>query len=192
MTTTVSPSASAVARDPICGMTLDINDAFGTRTTDGITYAFCSTACLKAFERQGATAGDHVAQTATAAGPASSASGSARIITGEQILPVIGMTCASCVRRVEKAIGAVPGIDSVEVNFATERAVANTAAARCYCFLFRASRSWRGCSHLRRLVPLRRGAKANARIGGGHRRAYHRLSLRARAGDTHRRRCSES
>jgi Cu+-exporting ATPase len=33
-----------------------------------------------------------------------------------------GMTCASCVRRVEKAIGTVPGIASVTVNLATERA----------------------------------------------------------------------
>jgi Cu+-exporting ATPase len=33
-----------------------------------------------------------------------------------------GMTCASCVRRVEKAIAAVPGVTSANVNLATERA----------------------------------------------------------------------
>lgn len=33
-----------------------------------------------------------------------------------------GMTCASCVRRVEKAISAVPGVASANVNLATERA----------------------------------------------------------------------
>ncbi|HEV7371373.1 heavy metal translocating P-type ATPase [Arenibaculum sp.] len=33
-----------------------------------------------------------------------------------------GMTCASCVRRVEKAISAVPGVVDVSVNLATERA----------------------------------------------------------------------
>ena len=33
-----------------------------------------------------------------------------------------GMTCASCVRRVEKAISAVPGVTSANVNLATERA----------------------------------------------------------------------
>jgi P-type Cu+ transporter len=33
-----------------------------------------------------------------------------------------GMTCASCVRRVEKAIRAVPGVADVAVNLATERA----------------------------------------------------------------------
>jgi Cu+-exporting ATPase len=37
-------------------------------------------------------------------------------------LAVEGMTCASCVRRVEKALGKVPGVASVAVNLATERA----------------------------------------------------------------------
>ncbi|UDF04071.1 heavy metal translocating P-type ATPase [Asticcacaulis sp. AND118] len=37
-------------------------------------------------------------------------------------LPVEGMTCASCVGRVEKALKAVPGVETVSVNLATERA----------------------------------------------------------------------
>lgn len=37
-------------------------------------------------------------------------------------IPVEGMTCASCVSRVEKAIRAVPGVTSASVNLATERA----------------------------------------------------------------------
>ncbi|HSK40327.1 MAG TPA: copper ion binding protein, partial [Arenibaculum sp.] len=40
----------------------------------------------------------------------------------EMDLEIGGMTCASCVRRVEKAIAAVPGVASVSVNLATERA----------------------------------------------------------------------
>ncbi|HEX9739223.1 MAG TPA: copper ion binding protein, partial [Ignavibacteriaceae bacterium] len=36
-------------------------------------------------------------------------------------LPVEGMTCASCVARVEKALSKVDGIDDVSVNFATEK-----------------------------------------------------------------------
>ncbi|MBP2236738.1 Cu+-exporting ATPase [Sinorhizobium kostiense] len=35
---------------------------------------------------------------------------------------VVGMSCASCVSRVERAIGAVPGVKSASVNLATERA----------------------------------------------------------------------
>lgn len=38
------------------------------------------------------------------------------------VLPIEGMTCASCVGRVERAIRAVPGVSDVSVNLATERA----------------------------------------------------------------------
>ena len=37
-------------------------------------------------------------------------------------LPVTGMTCASCVRRVEKALAGVPGVREATVNLATEKA----------------------------------------------------------------------
>lgn len=37
-------------------------------------------------------------------------------------LKIEGMTCASCVRRVEKALAKVPGVSGAAVNFATERA----------------------------------------------------------------------
>lgn len=43
-----------------------------------------------------------------------------RLETSE--IDIEGMTCASCVRRVEKALGAVPGVTSASVNLATERA----------------------------------------------------------------------
>ncbi|MFL5189562.1 MAG: heavy metal translocating P-type ATPase [Microvirga sp.] len=37
-------------------------------------------------------------------------------------LKIDGMTCASCVNRVEKALGRVPGVENASVNLATERA----------------------------------------------------------------------
>jgi P-type Cu+ transporter len=37
-------------------------------------------------------------------------------------LPIAGMTCASCVARVERALAAVPGVASASVNLATEKA----------------------------------------------------------------------
>lgn len=37
-------------------------------------------------------------------------------------IPVLGMTCASCVGRVEKAISALPGVAKATVNLAAERA----------------------------------------------------------------------
>ena len=37
-------------------------------------------------------------------------------------LQVTGMTCASCVLRVEKTLKAVPGVQAASVNLATEEA----------------------------------------------------------------------
>ncbi|RZT38349.1 heavy metal translocating P-type ATPase [Cupriavidus agavae] len=42
--------------------------------------------------------------------------------SSEWRLPVEGMTCASCVRRVETALARVPGVREVAVNLATEQA----------------------------------------------------------------------
>ncbi|SAK77963.1 cation-transporting ATPase membrane protein [Caballeronia glebae] len=44
-------------------------------------------------------------------------------------LAVSGMTCASCVARVEKVLKRVPGVESVAVNLATEKATVHASAA---------------------------------------------------------------
>ena len=51
--------------------------------------------------------------------------------TRELTLDIGGMTCASCVRRVEKALAKVDGVEQASVNLATERAtvVADPATA---------------------------------------------------------------
>ncbi len=45
---------------------------------------------------------------------------SSNIATSDLLIE--GMTCASCVGRVEKALSAVPGVIDAQVNLATERA----------------------------------------------------------------------
>ncbi len=45
-----------------------------------------------------------------------------RSATREVIVPVTGMTCASCVRRVERALTKVEGVRDAAVNLATEKA----------------------------------------------------------------------
>ncbi|NWG73719.1 MAG: copper ion binding protein, partial [Rubrivivax sp.] len=47
--------------------------------------------------------------------------------TAEVRLPVQGMTCASCVGRVEKALLAVGGVGAASVNLATETATVQAA-----------------------------------------------------------------
>ena len=44
------------------------------------------------------------------------------IVLKEWRFPVEGMTCASCVARVEKALAGTPGVEDASVNFATEQA----------------------------------------------------------------------
>ena len=46
----------------------------------------------------------------------------AKPVADELSLPIEGMTCASCVMRVEKALGKVPGVHKASVNLATEQA----------------------------------------------------------------------
>ncbi len=43
-------------------------------------------------------------------------------------LPIEGMTCASCVARVERALAKVPGVSTASVNLATERAEVQLAS----------------------------------------------------------------
>ena len=40
----------------------------------------------------------------------------------EVIIPIGGMTCASCVKAVERAVKKLDGVESVQVNLATEKA----------------------------------------------------------------------
>jgi len=44
------------------------------------------------------------------------------VATRKSIFPVSGMTCASCVARVEEALSSVPGVISASVNLASEKA----------------------------------------------------------------------
>ena len=45
-------------------------------------------------------------------------------------MPITGMTCASCVRRVEKALAKVDGVAEANVNLATERATVSYDSAK--------------------------------------------------------------
>jgi Cu+-exporting ATPase len=70
-----------------------------------------------AVEKAGYGVGDMPPGPAAApVAPAGSATG------GELVLPIGGMTCASCVRRIEKALNRVEGVREASVNLATEKA----------------------------------------------------------------------
>ncbi|MFN3363417.1 MAG: heavy metal translocating P-type ATPase, partial [Allorhizobium sp.] len=50
--------------------------------------------------------------------------------TSQFDIPVAGMSCASCVGRVERAVATVDGVDAVAVNLATERAVVTVPSGK--------------------------------------------------------------
>lgn len=52
------------------------------------------------------------------------------VALNEITLGVRGMTCASCVRRVERALGKLPGVQAATVNLATEQAKVSFSPAR--------------------------------------------------------------
>ena len=75
--------------------------------------------------------------------------------TEEVDLAITGMTCASCVRRVEKVLGAVPGVADVSVNLATERAHVVTGAHPDVAALKRAvEKAGYGATEVVRTAPV--------------------------------------
>jgi len=47
----------------------------------------------------------------------------------QQTYIVSGMTCAACVRHVEKALASMPGVSAVSVNLATSRVMVEGTAS---------------------------------------------------------------
>lgn len=95
------------------------------------------TALLDSFrdsEYSAALAEEDGCPIAPAAAPASSPGGTSALPRTESPgakhiqLQIEGMTCASCVSRVERALASTPGVASARVNFATERASVEIAA----------------------------------------------------------------
>ncbi|MCL2009089.1 MAG: heavy metal translocating P-type ATPase [Synergistaceae bacterium] len=54
-------------------------------------------------------------------------------------IPIVGMTCAACVSRVEKAVSQIEGVLSVSVNFATEKANVSYDPQKAKLFSIRAA-----------------------------------------------------
>jgi len=104
---------------PITGMTCASCVARVERAVakvDGVDGAAVNLATEKAtvtFDPDAVSAGDLVAAVEGAG---------YGVVTAQETLPIIGMTCASCVARVEKALRDPPGVLKADVNLATEKA----------------------------------------------------------------------
>ena len=113
-------------KDPVCGMEIKASEAAGQREFQGETFYFCSESCLAQFEAKPA----QYATTSTAEAssveqtPEPAAASSTDSADGNERcdLPILGMHCAACATRIEKALNKAPGVRSAGVNYATGRA----------------------------------------------------------------------
>jgi Cu+-exporting ATPase len=121
--------------DPVCGMTVDEQTAPAMAVHNGTTYYFCAPGCKRTFEKdpdavlKGGPQGMGYApvqpvkmmpmRSKSAPAPAKAASSVKPV---SLTIPIEGMSCASCVAKIEHGLSAVPGVSRAAVNLATEQA----------------------------------------------------------------------
>src|SRR2546428_607294 len=124
--------------DPVCGMTVDEQTAPATAVHNGTTYYFCAPGCKRTFEKNpdavlkgghkgmGHARAQMVTMTPMRQKPAPAAPTPAKaaysIKPVSLTIPIEGMSCASCVAKIEHGLSAVPGVSRAAVNLATEQA----------------------------------------------------------------------
>jgi Cu+-exporting ATPase len=111
--------------DPVCGMAVDENSATAQSAYKDKTYFFCALNCKKLFEQSPEAYINKAAE--PAALPSSrifseTHSQTERMEPGNMTLPIAGMSCASCVSRIEKGLSNIPGVSEAKVNFPAEKA----------------------------------------------------------------------
>ncbi len=104
--------------DPVCGMEVLPSRAAATAEYDGKRYYFCNVSCRDRFV---ADPEKYLSQGAGSEPmPEERPAGGAGAPTARIHIPVTGMTCASCVEKVERGLEKLPGVESATANFATD------------------------------------------------------------------------
>jgi len=112
-------------KDLVCGMDVDEASAAATSEYNGQTYYFCAQSCKERFDqsperyiKEANQPPVQAAQKAEARSSVPKGKGPSKRV----VLPVTGMSCASCVAKIEKGLSQVEGVADAKVNFATEKA----------------------------------------------------------------------
>jgi Cu+-exporting ATPase len=112
--------------DPVCGMQVDEQSAVAQSVFKDKTYFFCARSCKNKFEQSPQEFLDQTFQPVTVQpiNRLHSKHVKDQIAELNRLdLPVSGMSCASCVARIEKGLLKIPGVTEAKVNFAAEKAV---------------------------------------------------------------------
>jgi len=114
-----------MVHDPVCGMDIDEKDAAGSSRYKDKTYYFCNITCKNKFdadpEKYLGKEEDVEVNLNIPEIPAKNLGYRVKK-TERLILPIEGMSCASCVLKVEKSLKSLPGVIKANVNFGTEKA----------------------------------------------------------------------
>jgi len=111
--------------DPICGMEVQPESAAATFVHGGVTFYFCSRGCRTAFalDPEGAlVAGPQREHRQAQGDPKHEQLRAANGGHETLVITIGGMTCATCVNAVTRALRSVPGVIGAHVNLATEQA----------------------------------------------------------------------
>jgi Cu+-exporting ATPase len=129
-----------MAKDVICGMDVNENEAAGVSEHKGKKYYFCSSVCKTKFEtnpelyiqsienaEDTETVRNNVKFDNEGSGPLIPDKEPEPKIdlasTLERIdLPIVGMRCAACASTIEKGLSGLEGVEDANVNFATNKA----------------------------------------------------------------------
>ncbi len=102
MIETTKQQSSSTVQDPVCGMTIDPDQAFATRTFGGETFYFCSERCVGQFDQQ------HTGSATTGV------DGTQRLLRVE--LPVTNRNGRHGAARLQEHLETMPGVAQATAN----------------------------------------------------------------------------
>ena len=111
--------------DPVCGMQIDEQSAAARSVFKNKTYFFCARSCKVQFERSPEEFLNQTFKSVDAQPINELHSKHVKNIAtklDKLDLLVSGMSCASCVARIEKGLLKIQGVAEAKINFAAERA----------------------------------------------------------------------
>ena len=111
--------------DPVCLMTVEEATAAATAEHQNQTFYFCAEVCRDRFvlkPEEFLNGKDRSDNSVEDSAPAEKAVVAAHEKPVSVTIPVRGMSCSSCVAKIENRLNRLPGVSQVSVNFATEKA----------------------------------------------------------------------